>query len=131
MKIFVYGSLKRGYRNHRLLQRSTFLGEAVTSDRYRMIDVGFPVLLGPTPDGHHVAGEVYEVDTTTLSALDQLESKGRMYDRVRKYVRMATGESVRLYYYVGCEHAWSRRDYTSTRVQPTMAGVYHWNSTYT
>ncbi len=110
MKVFTYGTLMRGHRNHHLLEGSTFLGLAVTSDKYRMLDSGFPVLL-PDDNGHQVAGEVYEVDAATMAELDHLEGKGRMYNRVRKYVRMRNGYATRLYYYVGVVPFWKERGY--------------------
>ena len=53
MKIFTYGTLKSGFRNHHLLRYAEFVDMATTSDRYEMIDVGFPVIL-PSDNGHNV-----------------------------------------------------------------------------
>jgi gamma-glutamylaminecyclotransferase len=123
MRVFVYGTLRSGYSNHyRCLRTATFVGQATTSERYTMIDVGFPVLLTPG-QGHPVHGEVYEVDADTVERLDMLEGKGRMYDRVRKYVRMSSGELVRLYYYVGCADFWDARNGNPVKA---TAGAYDW-----
>jgi gamma-glutamylcyclotransferase (GGCT)/AIG2-like uncharacterized protein YtfP len=122
VKIFTYGTLKSGFRNHHLLRYAEFVDMATTSDRYEMIDVGFPVIL-PSDNGHKVHGEVYEVDADTMARLDRLEGEGRMYDRVRKYVRLASGELVRLYYYVGCSGFWDGRN--ANPVQDN-AGTYDW-----
>lgn len=112
MLIFVYGTLKRGHRNFHLLANSKFVGQAITNTKYKMLDAGFPVLLGLTKDdkegsGHFVEGEVYDVDAATAKRLDQLEGEGHMYNRVRKYVKMGEG-SVRLHYYVGVPAYWDR-----------------------
>ena len=40
LNLFVYGTLKRGFRNHRLLERQQFIREAVTLPRYRLFDRG-------------------------------------------------------------------------------------------
>lgn len=124
MLVFVYGTLKSGYSNHyRCLRDAHFVGQATTSHRYTMIDVGFPVLL-TEGTGHPVHGEVYEVNSDTVERLDRLEGKGMMYDRVRKYVRMSNGKSVRVYYYVGCAPYWDDR-MGGKPVKPT-AGAYDW-----
>jgi len=124
MKVFVYGTLKIGHNNSHLLRTAKYLGDAVTSDRYTMFCVGFPVIM-PDRNGHQVAGEVYEVDAETAYNLDRLEARGRMYDRVRKYVRMVdTGKLVRLYYYVGRPDYWSIRE---RKVQP-MQNLLQWGT---
>ena len=41
-KVFVYGTLKRGYSNNYLLQSSECLGHATTKDRYAMYSSGIP-----------------------------------------------------------------------------------------
>jgi gamma-glutamylcyclotransferase (GGCT)/AIG2-like uncharacterized protein YtfP len=80
--VFVYGSLMKGYRNHRLLEagNARYLGRAATSPRYTLVDLMvFPGLLevGRT----RVRGEVYEVDVPTLANLDRLEGHPRFYRR--------------------------------------------------
>jgi gamma-glutamylaminecyclotransferase len=81
-RVFVYGTLKRGLTNHRLLVESDFIGAAYTVDTFRMYHVGFPVIFFDNhPDAKAVYGEVYDVDDETLARLDSLESEGHMYDR--------------------------------------------------
>lgn len=79
-KVFVYGSLKRGYWNNSLLSTAKFIGEAFTIDgSYTMYDGGFPyVVLGGDDD---VSGEVWEVDDDTLRNLDRLEGVPDHYVR--------------------------------------------------
>jgi gamma-glutamylcyclotransferase (GGCT)/AIG2-like uncharacterized protein YtfP len=87
MKIFVYGTLQRGRRNHRILEAATFIGRAVTVRRFGMTDVGFPFML-PWQEIARVAGELFDIgdDADILAALDRLEGEGRMYDRVQGFV---------------------------------------------
>lgn len=73
IKVFVYGTLKKGYHNHHHLGTSSFLGEAVTQNTYTLTDCGFPYLI-PDSDGLPVVGEVYLVDDpAVLMSLDALE----------------------------------------------------------
>jgi gamma-glutamylcyclotransferase (GGCT)/AIG2-like uncharacterized protein YtfP len=80
-RVFVYGTLKSGFRNHYLLGGCEFFGDAATVPTYRMIEKGFPVIM-PDPEGKPLAGELYTVDEETLARLDQLEREGSSYDRV-------------------------------------------------
>ena len=76
--VFVYGSLLKGLSNHRTLGESPFLGESRIRG-FRMIDLGaFPGLVYGKSE---IKGEVYSVDSETLSRLDELEGNGRFYTR--------------------------------------------------
>ncbi len=101
MNVFVYGTLKAGHGNHRLLETSKFLGEATTLPRYRLYDCGhFPCLVDAGTDGCAIQGEVYEVDYEVLTDLDRLEGVPRHYQR--KEIKLA-GFPVRAvaYFYQG------------------------------
>ena len=77
--IFVYGTLKKGYRNHRLLEGSNFIGEGRISG-YDIYDLGsFPGIIGGTGE---VLGELYEINQETLKRVDRLESEGYLYSRL-------------------------------------------------
>jgi gamma-glutamylaminecyclotransferase len=96
--VFVYGTLKRGYGNNRLLQNAEFLGEAISGEgNYVMQDVGFPTLwrVVVPPVRHQlmgrVAGEIFRVTSEELAGLDRLEANGRMYTREQRGF-MITGE---------------------------------------
>lgn len=88
-KVFVYGSLLRGFGNHRLLKDSKLLGVNSTKKRYKMISLGgFPGVLKARKEELHkkflfknIIGELYEVDAFTLRALDALEGNGYFYKR--------------------------------------------------
>jgi len=116
MKIFVYGTLKRGYGNNRLLQNAKFVGEK-TLEGYKLYNAGFPV--ARQSYGDRVQGEVFEIadsDTMTLQLIDFLESNGRMYDRTEH-------EDVSLY--VGHPEYWN---YETLEPCPKNAdGVFVWN----
>jgi gamma-glutamylcyclotransferase (GGCT)/AIG2-like uncharacterized protein YtfP len=79
MKVFVYGTLKQGHGNHRLLRESKLLGECNTPPAFEMINMGaFP---GAVRGKEELQGEVYEVDEHTMERLDMLEGYPQFYGR--------------------------------------------------
>lgn len=77
-KVFVYGTLKKGYHNHYLLEDSIFLGEDKTYLSYVLLNCGFPYMCieenQPDHIAYQVVGEVYEVSCPkVLADLDRLE----------------------------------------------------------
>lgn len=92
MKVFVYGSLKKNFGNHVLLQYSNFIGEGVTCDsKFTMVNLGsFPgVLLN---GNGYIRGELYEVNQSTLVRLDILEGEGNFYSR--KTINVKVGNEI-------------------------------------
>ncbi len=78
-KVAVYGSLRAGFGNHRLLSQAKFLKEAVAQG-FEMVDLGaFPAVY--PEEASAVKVEVYEVDDETLQNLDFLEGHPRFYRR--------------------------------------------------
>ena len=75
MKLFVYGTLKRGCSNHDWMRGQTFLAEGITLPDYRLFDLGgYPGLVRAAQgEGVAVSGEVWEVDAEGLRRLDVLE----------------------------------------------------------
>lgn len=91
--IFVYGTLKRGGSNHRLMAGQRYRGVAVTAPKYRIIDLGpHPGLIRDDASGLSVRGELWEVDDTALAVLDEFE--GIPGDFVREAVAVAGGSEV-------------------------------------
>jgi gamma-glutamylaminecyclotransferase len=80
-RVFVYGTLRRNYGNHRLLSESAFFGETTTAAyTFAMFGQGIPYVY-PVEIGWRIKGEVYEVDDETLEDLDRLEGNGYHYER--------------------------------------------------
>ena len=83
--VFVYGSLKRGFGNHRVYLQDTkgtvFLGGHKTKQQvFLMESLGaFPAVCDK--GFYKIEGELYKVTGHTLSRLDHLESNGRFYQR--------------------------------------------------
>lgn len=78
MRIFVYGTLKRGRGNDYLLHGQEFLGEFLTKKQYDLFETGIP---GLVEGEYQVKGEVWSVDKNTLMALDSLEGHPDWYTR--------------------------------------------------
>ncbi len=82
--LFVYGTLKRGLRNHRLIGDQEFLGEARTEPRYRVIDLGpHPGLIADEVNGLAVKGELWAVSECCLGELDDFEQDAGAFVRER------------------------------------------------
>ncbi|UOF79326.1 gamma-glutamyl cyclotransferase [Caudoviricetes sp.] len=95
--IAVYGSLKKGFGNHRLLKSSEFLGTGETFPVFKMISLtNYPGLL----DGEDsIEVEVYEVDDATFRALDLLEGYPSFYNRVLTIVTLENEQTVPAWIY--------------------------------
>jgi gamma-glutamylcyclotransferase (GGCT)/AIG2-like uncharacterized protein YtfP len=73
--LFVYGTLKRGLPQSRLLAGQEYLGEAQTLPRYRLFHNGsYPCLVEDRHQGVAVYGELWRVDDATLARLDEYEN---------------------------------------------------------
>ncbi|MFO0850059.1 MAG: gamma-glutamylcyclotransferase family protein [Gemmataceae bacterium] len=80
--LFVYGTLKRGERNHSRIAAGEFLGDAVTPPLYRVYDLGaYPGLVRDEADGLAVRGELWAVGGPTLAALDEFEEVPDLFVR--------------------------------------------------
>lgn len=76
--VFVYGTLKRGCKNHSILKSARFLGEAKITGA-TMLDLGpFPCVI---PGDGEVKGEIYQVNPAQLRMLDILEGHPNLYER--------------------------------------------------
>jgi gamma-glutamylcyclotransferase (GGCT)/AIG2-like uncharacterized protein YtfP len=81
-KVFVYGTLKKGYGNNYLLDDATFISQAETVDNYALFDMGaYPAITTAIPGDSTVKGEVYEVNKNVMNNLDYLENYPDLYDR--------------------------------------------------
>jgi gamma-glutamylaminecyclotransferase len=77
----VYGTLKRGFPNHRILADSEFLGRDWTDPEFIMVDLGaFPGVIPAGCDA--ISVEVYRVDRETELKLDRLEGYPGFYQKI-------------------------------------------------
>lgn len=76
-RIFVYGTLKRGFPNYAaFLNDACYRGDYVTAIAYPLVICRpwfVPSLLPEPGFGYRVSGELFEVDDATLALLDELE----------------------------------------------------------
>jgi len=87
-RVAVYGTLKKGYGNHRLLADSEFIGKAKTEYTYPLLVNGLPYLYDEMGVGEQVRLEVYDVDDKTFADLDSLEGHPTFYERRKTWVQM-------------------------------------------
>lgn len=115
MRVFVYGTLKRGGRLHEHIEEQQFLGAARTTTRCRLFRLGWYPGLVEDSGGVSVAGEVWDVDNATLAVLDEIEGVDEgLYERRPIHLQPPFDrEDVVTYYYLGdvaecsdCGAAW-------------------------
>lgn len=96
--IFVYGTLKRNERYHRLIRSSRFITTATTAPRYRLYDSGLYPCLVHDPAGVSVVGEIFRIEAAKLSLIDDLENVP--FDFVRESIDLNDfPERVEAYFY--------------------------------
>lgn len=74
--VFVYGTLKQGFRNFHVNRGTRVAGEFVTLQPYPLYvigEFGLPWLVHEPGAGQHVRGQIFKVDAQTLAAIDMLE----------------------------------------------------------
>lgn len=79
-RIFVYGSLKRGFVHHAELAGAELLGDARTEPGYALVRQGDYPALVEAPSGI-VYGELYAVSDALLAHLDAFEGVPSLYRR--------------------------------------------------
>lgn len=105
--VFVYGTLKEGFRNFHVNRGVRVPGTFVTEQAYPLYvigEFGLPWLVHEPGRGHHVTGQVFEVDDASLAAMDVLErvDDAGWYTRRLLAVRhTATAEVVQAQAYLG------------------------------
>lgn len=96
-RLFVYGTLKRGGRNARLMAGGGCCGPVETAPRYAVLDLGSHP--GLVPGDLAVRGELWEVPATVLARLDAFEEIPYPFDR--RPVVLADGSTAEAYFWLG------------------------------
>jgi len=88
IRIFTYGTLMKGYHNHRYLRG--FEPQEGVLESYRRVwpkNRGFPVIV-EDKSGCWVSGEVYTINFESLKRIDVLEGAPNFYYRKKKLIRV-------------------------------------------
>ncbi|KAK1438435.1 hypothetical protein QVD17_04244 [Tagetes erecta] len=109
--IFFYGTLKRGFPNHPLMEDlishndAIFIGTYITDLHLPLVQgpYGIPFMLNlPGSSRHRINGELYSVSDSALRRLDELEGISRgHYERLPITLRSEDGETVEAEAYYG------------------------------
>lgn len=82
MKLFVYGTLKKGKPNHCVLGDSKFLGELKMWMPYKMLSNDwYPALVPSASILNWIQGEVYEISPEISKQVDILEGYPSLYKK--------------------------------------------------
>ena len=115
MNVFVYGTLMKGCRNHRLLINEKYIGEGKIQN-YGLYNVtsSYPGVI--QKGGTSVLGEIYNVSEKTLEKLDELEGEGSLY--IRRAVSVETANAVMEAYTYIWNRSVNEKDYVDVRELP-------------
>lgn len=81
VKIFTYGSLKKGFFNHHVVEDSRFIMKTTTEEKYDMVSFGLYPAVKESVKNKLIQGELYEVNVNILNRIDYIESNGYYYQR--------------------------------------------------
>jgi gamma-glutamylcyclotransferase (GGCT)/AIG2-like uncharacterized protein YtfP len=91
-KLFVYGTLKRGYPLHHWIGGAEFIGPAKTVRHMAMYASAVPYVT-EREQVSPIHGELFTVDAATLSNADRLEGHPLTYTRKETEVRTEDGDT--------------------------------------
>lgn len=103
LNIAVYGTLRKGWGNHRLISHLPLLAKGRTVEKYAMYERGIPFVYKDIPEDR-ITVEVYTVNRKKdLPGLDMLENHPQWYRRQPINVEIENGEiiSAELYFMQG------------------------------
>lgn len=97
--IFVYGTLKQGWGNHRCIEGQEYLGHAETQyPNWQMYSLGgFP---GVTEGNKTITGELYAIDDEAFARCDRLEGHPNFYKRRMIGILDGDGQEVNAWMYI-------------------------------
>ena len=90
--IFVYGSLKQGFGNHRFINQLPLFNATLKDYILLTLDIGYPAIM---PGEGLVEGEVYQIDDETTKTLDRLEQHPTYY--CRQSVRVIEKDTLKMH----------------------------------
>jgi len=100
--VFVYGTLRTGFRNHSLMSGARLQGLDETKALFRLVDFGsFPAILDEPRTT--IVGELWEASAPCVARLDVLEEVPDLY--VRREVELRSGRTAWTYFLAGSPEA--------------------------
>lgn len=106
-RVFVYGTLKEGFRNFHVNRGLRVPGDFVTVEPFELYVIGesgLPWLVQAPGRGQPVSGQVFEIDDQTLADMDRLERIDEPGWYLRRTLRVqpkSGGETVEAMAYLG------------------------------
>lgn len=102
IKVFVYGTLRKGEANHPLLNDATCIAEQCWTNGV-LYDTGYGYPAIKQSSSSRVYGELYLVPKKNVARLDQLEGyrparNNNLYDRIEQTIHMDKGSCVAFVY---------------------------------
>lgn len=104
--ICVYGTLRSGFSNHRVMGDSELIGTGKTTEKYKLTASGIP-FVSPKEQISNVTVEVYSVTPQQLPRIDGLEGynpndhEGSWYKRTPISVTLDNGKEIEASIYFG------------------------------
>lgn len=121
IRVFVYGTLKRGHANHPLLDTADaiFIGFDSITGPYQMYDLGgFPAVIDSANTGNRVIrGELWAITPDALAGVDLMEGHPTFYRR-RKLVTNIHERRAWMYFL-------TQPDIISNTLEESKGGVWH------
>lgn len=84
--IFCYGTLKRGFPNHSIMEeiKASYISDATTKFKYPLLLEGkwntpFMIHNMNFPNSYKIQGELFEIDNEGMAALDKFEGVDKCY----------------------------------------------------
>lgn len=120
LKICVYGSLRKGMGNHRIIENSQLVSTETVNLPFEMIDMGsYPGLIR-SKELNEIVIEVYQVDMPTYERVSRLEGYPSFYNRELIETSVGAGDI----YFLDNDKG---REYPRyPRVNKTAEGVFDW-----
>ncbi|XP_055858757.1 putative gamma-glutamylcyclotransferase CG2811 [Episyrphus balteatus] len=108
IRVFVYGTLKKNEPNHHWLTTpsngvSKFISCGQTVEKFPLVigtRYNIPFLLDKKGTGNNICGEIYEVDESMFSKLDELEDYPKHYDREIQEIKASDGSIIPCWLYL-------------------------------
>ena len=94
MKLFVYGTFKKGFSRNEILDHSEFLGTFITFPQYDLKQASnLPYI---TNGNYCIEGEIYDIHKKDIQYIDYIEGHPDLY--TRKLINIPTLKQVYAYF---------------------------------